>query len=202
MEIVPLPADGTQRPELKQIVNGQNGQPALTQSGFIVPPVYGEVVNVPGSYYPSYDKPEKQESFDLREFGRKVIRRKWLILAIIAIATTLTALRISQARNIYQSTATIEIGIRTPKLGKDSSTSLVYEVDSSEIKTAMFLLKSTPLLEDVVVNFKLEESEQFLGNEEPRALASIFSRKDSEPESPKTARPNNTLSEVEQAKLN
>lgn len=202
MEIVPLPSDGNQRPELKPVLNGQNGQPALTQSGFIVPPVYGEIGNGPGSYYPSYDKPEKQESFDLREFWRKVLRRKWLILAIIAIATTLTALKISQARNIYQSIATIEVGRRVPKLGKDSSMNLFYDFDNSEIKTAMFLLKSTPLLEDVVVNLKLDQNEQFLGGEEPRALSKIFNRKDPSAESKKAAPSNDSLSELENAKLN
>jgi polysaccharide biosynthesis transport protein len=202
MEIVPLPSDGNQQTELKPALNGQPGQSALNQTGFIVPPVYGEIGNGTGSYYPSYDKPEKEESFDLREFGRKVLRRKWLILAIVAIATTLTALKISQARNIYQSTATIEVGRRVPKLGKDSSMNLFYDFDNSEIKTAMFLLKSTPLLEDVVVNYKLDQNEQFLGGEEPRVLSNIFKRKEPATEPKKADIPNESLSELEYAKLN
>ncbi len=201
MEIVPLPSDGNQRPEFKPVLNGQNGQPALNQSGFIVPPVYGEIGNGTGSYYPSYDKPEKEETFDLREFVRKVARRKWLILAIIAIATSVTALKISQARNIYQSTATIEVGRRVPKLGKDSM-NLFYDFDNSEIKTAMFLLRSTPLLEDVVVNFKLDQNEQFLGGGQPRTLTNLFKRKEPAVESKKAARPSEPLSELENAKLN
>ncbi len=201
MEIVPLPSDGNQRPELKPVLNGQTGQPALNQSGFIVPPVYGEIGNGPGSYYPSYDKPEKEESFDLREFWRKALRHKWLILAIVAIATSLTALKISQARNIYQSTATIEVGRRVPRLGKDSM-NLFYDFDNSEIKTAIFLLKSTPLLEDVVVNYKLDQNKPFLGGGEPRSLTTILKRKESAAESKKAAQPSEALSELENAKLN
>ncbi|MBI1761175.1 MAG: polysaccharide biosynthesis tyrosine autokinase [Acidobacteria bacterium] len=202
MEIVPLPSDDNRRPELKQVLNGQTGQPALNQSGFIVPPVYGEIGNGPGSYYPSYDKPEKEEAFDLREFWRKVMRRKWLILAIIAIATTVTALKISQARNIYQSTATIEVGRRVPKLGKDSSMNLFYDFDNSEIKTAMFLLKSTPLLEDVVVNLKLDENEKFMGGAEVRSLSSIFKRKETPAETKKADYPTDTLNELDGADPN
>jgi polysaccharide biosynthesis transport protein len=202
MEIVPLPSDGNQSGELKPVLNGQNVQPTLNQGGFIVPPVYGEIGNGPGSYYPSYDKPEKEESFDLREFWRKVLRRKWLILAIVAIATTVTALKISQARNIYQSTATIEVGRRVPKLGKDSSMNLFYDFDNSEIKTAMFILKSTPLLEDVVVNYKLDQHEQFLGGGELRSLTNIFKRNSPTTETKKVESPDGPLSELDSAKFN
>jgi polysaccharide biosynthesis transport protein len=197
MEIVPLPPDGKQRPEMK-VVNGQNGQPVI-QAGFIAPPVYGEVPHAAGGYYP-YDKPEEPEGFDLREFWRKILRRKWLILVIVAVATTATALRIAQAPSVFQATATIEIGRKAPKLGRDSME--FYYDDSSEIKTALFLLKSTPLLEDVVVNLKLDQEEKFLQAGQGRSFGDLFKSKPEEPEAPKLRNTNEPLSELELAKLN
>jgi succinoglycan biosynthesis transport protein ExoP len=198
MEIVPLPSDGNQKPEAKSALSAQNGQPVI-QGGFIVPPVYGEVSNVQGAYYP-YDKPEQQDSFDLREFWRKILRRKWLIIAIVAVATTATALRIAQAPSIFQSTATIEIGRKSPKLGRDSME--FYYDDSSEIKTALFLLKSTPLLEDVVVNLKLDQDDKFLQSGQGRSVSDLFRGKAEEPAPPPTRISDEPLSDLELAKLN
>ena len=198
MEIVPLPSDGNQRPENKVALTGQPGQ-SVIQGGFIAPPVYGEMPNAAGGYYP-YDKPEPQEGFDLREFWRKILRRKWLIIAIVAIATSATALRISQAPSIYQSTATIEIGRNAPKLGRESVE--YYYDDSSEIKTALFLLKSTPLLEDVVVNLKLDQDEKLLQTEKGRSLSDLFKRKPEEPESPSPRTSDEPLTPIEEAKYN
>lgn len=200
MDIVPLPSDGNQRPELRPVVPGPNGQPVIQQGGFIVPPVYGDGPNAPGGYYP-YDKPEVEESFNLREFWRKILRRKWLIIAIVAIATTVTALRISQASSVFQATATIEIARPVPKLGKES-VNYYYDFDNSELKTAMFLLKSTPLLEDVVVNLKLDQNEAFLSAGTKRGLADLLRHEDEELQAAKQQAKNSPLSEIEQAKLN
>ena len=143
MEIVPLPPDDNRKPEVSQ---SAIGQPVLPPGGLIMPPVYGEIPNTHSGYYP-YDKPPKEESFDLREFLRKIWRRKWLVLAIVSVVTTMTALRVSQAKNVYQSTSTIEIGRKNSMLGKDSLDYYFYGYDDQEIKTAIFLLSSTPLLE-------------------------------------------------------
>ncbi len=183
MEIVPLPPDGRRKPEVGQAHNGQPGQPMLQQGGFIMPPVYGEISNTPGGYPYGYDKPPKEEAFNLREFTRKIWRHKWLILAIVSVVTTLTALRVSQAKNVYQSTATIEIGRKNSMLGKDSLDYYFYGADEQEIKTAIFLLSSTPLIEDVVVSLKLDQNPKFLEVTEQRSLLDLFNRKNGQPES-------------------
>ena len=202
MEIVPMPPDGNQRSEIKPAASGQLGPPALHQNGFIVPPVYGEISGPSaGSYYPSYDKPPQPETFDLRDALRKIQRRKWLILAIVAIATTVTAMRVAQVPNVYQSTATIEVGRRMPKMGKDSM-NFYYDFDNSEIKTAIFILTSTPLLEDVAVNYKLDQNEQFMSGGQPRSLTSIFNRRQADAEKTKPDTTDNALSDLELAKEN
>jgi succinoglycan biosynthesis transport protein ExoP len=187
-----LPSDGDRKTEISQTSNGQSPQPVLQQGGFIMPPVYGETPNTHSGYYP-YDKPQKEESFDLREFMRKIWRRKWLVLALVSIVTTLTALRVSQAKNIYQSTATIEIGRKNSMLGKDSLDYYYYGYDDQEIKTAIFLLQSTPLLEDVVVNLKLDRNSKFLEVTEQRSLLEFFKRKTDQRESVKGDAPPVTL---------
>lgn len=200
MEIVPLSSDGNRKPEIGPAVNGHNNQPVLQQGGFIMPPVYGEVANTPGGYYP-YDKPEKAETFNLREFMRKLWRRKWLMMVIVTVATTLTALRVSQAKNVYQSTAIIEIGRKNSMLGKDSMDYYFYGYDEQEIKTALFLLSSTPLLEDVVVNLRLEQNPGFLEVTEQRSLLEVFNRKAEPRASAKNDAPSLTPDELQQTDL-
>src|SRR5262249_5120722 len=50
------------------------------------------------------------EDFHLRELWRLVRKRKWLIIGIALIATTLVTLDVFRTRPIYEATATIEIG--------------------------------------------------------------------------------------------
>jgi capsular exopolysaccharide synthesis family protein len=202
MEIVPLPPNGNRKPEISPAVNGQNGQPALQQNGFIMPPVYGETTNLHGGYPYGYDKPPEKEAFDLREFMRKIWRRKWLVLALVSVVTSLTALRVSQAKNVYQSTATIEIGRRNSMLGKDSMEYYFYSYDDQEIKTAIFLLSSTPLLEDVVVGLKLDQNPKFLEVTEQRSLLEIFSRKIGRREGSNKDAPSVTTADLANLKLN
>jgi polysaccharide biosynthesis transport protein len=201
MEIVPLPSSGNRKPEVSPAVNGQPGQSGLQPGGFIMPPVYGESPNTHGGYPYGYDKPEKPESFDLRDFMRKIWRRKWLVLAIVSVVTTLTALRVSQAKNIYQSTATIEVGRKNSMLGKDSMDYYFYGYDDQEIKTAIFLLSSTPLLEDVVVNLKLDQNSKFLEVTEQRSLLEVFNRKDGRRENSKNDAASVTLSDSQALEL-
>ncbi len=202
MEIVPLPPDGNRKPEVSHPLNGQHGQPVLQQGGFIMPPVYGEISNAPGGYPYGYDKPPKDEAFNLRDFMRKIWRRKWLIIGIVAVVTTLTALRVSQAKNVYQSTATIEIGRKNSMLGKDSLDYYFYGADEQEIKTAIFLLSSTPLLEDVVVSLKLDQNPKFLEVIEQRSLLEFFNRKAGQRENSNKDTPSMTPGALADLKLN
>src|SRR6266699_6418178 len=62
--------------------------------------------------YPEIDLPRygEAEDFHLRGLWRIVRKRRWLIIGIAFIITTLVTLDALRTRPLYQATATIEIG--------------------------------------------------------------------------------------------
>ncbi len=126
----------------------------------VIPINYTEGVPAPSPYFP-YDRNEPEEGvLNLRELWRRIRRRKWMIIVIVSIVTTLSAVEASRQKSIYQATATIEIGNNNQMLLKAAD--LVIESDNSELETALFILESYPLLEDVVANLRLDKNQAFL----------------------------------------
>ncbi len=108
---------------------------------------------------------EGESGLDLREMWRIVRRRKLLILSLVTIVTTLVAIRMYQTRNIYQAETIVEIGKESGSLVKAGDVLLSDDFDPHyliNIKTKMLMLQSRALLEDVVVDLKLDQNPQFL----------------------------------------
>ena len=137
--------------EVRNNLNGISSYPKFTQSD-----------------YPE----ENEESLNLREIWRKIRRRKWLILSIVLLVTAVTTIQVLRLKSIYQATATIEIGKDNPLLIKTGD--VVVQGDDSDIQTALFLLRSRPLLEDVVANLKLDQNQKFTEILRQRPLGDVF----------------------------
>jgi len=114
----------------------------------------------PNSYYPYGKQKEEENAINLRELWRRVKRRKWLVILIVSVTTLLMAVETSRQKNIYQATATIEVGKNTQMILKSGD--LTIENDNSQIESALFLLSSYPLLEDVAANLNLDKNLAFL----------------------------------------
>ncbi|HEY6402145.1 MAG TPA: Wzz/FepE/Etk N-terminal domain-containing protein, partial [Blastocatellia bacterium] len=106
------------------------------------------------------------EDIGLREFWRKLQRRKFLLLAVIILITAPATVIMIRAKPIYVTSTILQIE-------KDNSTiirsgdSLLHSDESdlattTAIKTKMVLLKSHELLEDVVLDLKLDENPRFI----------------------------------------
>lgn len=125
----------------------QSGQPPLTTLDQL-------------SY--NYNNPaSSEEGFNVREIWRKVRKRKWLILTIVFIATTIVSIESFRTKSIYQAAAKVA-------LNRDNATVVklggaVLETDDSDrIRTDLLLLETYPLLEEVVVRLKLDQNPAFL----------------------------------------
>ncbi len=124
----------------------QSGQPPLTTLDQL-------------SY--NYNNAAAEEGFNVRDIWRKVRKRKWLILTIVLIATTIVSVESFRTKSIYQASAKVA-------LNRDNATvvklgSAVLETDDSErIRTDLLLLETYPLLEEVVVRLKLDQNPGFL----------------------------------------
>jgi succinoglycan biosynthesis transport protein ExoP len=127
---------------------------------------------------------DEEEGMRLRELWHTVKKRKWLILTIAVIVTTIVTIEAYRAKSTYRASAFIELGKETPSV-KPAAGGMVIQTDEDiyypqlSINTSLFRLTSEPLLEDVIASLKLDENPKFV---EPQrasiweALQSIFNR--------------------------
>ena len=103
---------------------------------------------------------------------RAIFRRKWLIAAIVAIGTAFSLFAAFRTRDAYQAYAVISVGKEDTAVIKVREGDLVVQNDES-LRTKMYLLQSNPLVEEVIVNLKLDRSEDIL-NPGGRTLKETF----------------------------
>ncbi len=138
----------------------------------VTPISYTEGVIAPSPYFPHEMKSEEPAGFDVRDFLRRVNRRKWMILTIVTIATTMAAVNSSRQKSIYQAVATIEISNKNQMFVRDGD--VYYQDDSQEQETAAFLIQSYPLLEEVVVKLGLDQNPKFLVSSEEESFLDVL----------------------------
>jgi uncharacterized protein involved in exopolysaccharide biosynthesis len=115
----------------------------------------------PNSY--GYGYPADNQKIHLRELWRTVRKRKWLILTIVVIITTLATIEMYRTKNTYQASTLVEIGKDMTTLGRPGS---IYGDDYDpfymvNIKTKMLMIKSHSLLEEVVKEKHLDQMQKF-----------------------------------------
>jgi polysaccharide biosynthesis transport protein len=97
-----------------------------------------------------------------------VVRKRKLVIAVIAVlVTTVVTVEVFRSKSIYQAMTTIEVGKERTMMRSGDVVIQTDEMDDTYLvslgmKTKMRLLQSRPLLEDVVVNLKLDQNPKFL----------------------------------------
>jgi len=97
-----------------------------------------------------------------------VIRKRKLVIAVIAVlVTSVITVEVFRSKSIYQAATTIEVGKERTMMRSGDVVIQTDEMDDTYLvslgmKTKMRLLQSRPLLEDVVVNLKLDQNPKFL----------------------------------------
>ncbi|HWN99352.1 MAG TPA: polysaccharide biosynthesis tyrosine autokinase [Blastocatellia bacterium] len=126
-------------------------------------------------HYPSsygYGPGPDNQKVHLRELWRTVSKRRWLILSISLIITTLVTIEVYRTKNSYQASTLIEIGKDASTLGRPGS---IFGDDYDpfymvNMKTKMLMVKSHSLLESVVLQKKLDQNKVFLGSPGKRSV--------------------------------
>ncbi|MGH9833877.1 MAG: GumC family protein [Blastocatellia bacterium] len=104
---------------------------------------------------------DAEDGFNVRDIWRKVRKRKWLVLLIVVIATTIVAIESFRTKSMYQATAKVARSNENPTVLKFGDA--ILEADGAErIKTDLLLLRTYPLLGKVVVRLKLDENPDFM----------------------------------------
>ncbi len=114
-------------------------------------------------YMESYGNGVEEEGsqIDWARWTQAILKRKWLIVAIVAAGVILSALAAFRVRDAYQAFTVISVGKEDTSVVKASAGELIIQNDES-LKTKIYLLQSNPLLEEVIVDMKLDRSEETL----------------------------------------
>ncbi|HKY03663.1 MAG TPA: polysaccharide biosynthesis tyrosine autokinase [Blastocatellia bacterium] len=146
------------RSELERVFPASD--PVVIRPGYPRVPAYPEPVDY------GYGYGAEQEGFHLRDLWRVVRKRLWLIITIAIIITSIVTIDAYRTKSTYQASAIIELGKENTTMVKSGD--VIIETDDDmyypllSIKTKMLRLTSEPLLEDVIVNLKLDENPKFL----------------------------------------
>src|SRR5215475_15057911 len=108
---------------------------------------------------------EGVQPVDWERWVRAIFRRKWLIAAIVAIGTALSLFAAFRTRDAYQAFAVLSVGKEDTAVIKARERDLIVQNDEP-LTTKMYLLQSAPLVEEVIVDLKLDLSEEVLNPRE------------------------------------
>lgn len=113
------------------------------------------------------------DSINVREIWRKIRKRKWLILTVMALATIIVAVESFRVKSTYQAAAKVAVSKDNATFLKDNNV-IVQADDSDKIKTEMLLLTTYPLKEEVVRRLKLDQVPGFLDVEQKKSFSDAF----------------------------
>jgi len=111
--------------------------------------------------YNNYGADSNANGIHLRELWRIVRKRKWLISLIVGVATILLTIEVHRTPSIYQAHTDILVGKESSKAVQIKDQMIQIE-DSDNINTNKYIIKSSPLLEDVVVTLGLDQNPRFM----------------------------------------
>lgn len=97
----------------------------------------------------------------LRDVWRIIRKRKWLVILISALVTILITIEVHRTPSIYRAQSDIVVNKDAPTFvqAKDQ----VIQIDESDnLNTNKIIIKSRPLLEDVVISLKLDQNPKFV----------------------------------------
>lgn len=104
---------------------------------------------------------EERSLVNLHMVWRTVRKRKWLILIVAVIATSVATVEAFRTKSIYQAVASVEVRKDDPMIVKTADL-LVYANDTDAMNTYKFMLRSGPLLREVAARLRLHAEPRFL----------------------------------------
>ncbi|HEU4597145.1 MAG TPA: polysaccharide biosynthesis tyrosine autokinase [Pyrinomonadaceae bacterium] len=106
------------------------------------------------------------EPAHLREYLAVVLKRKWLILSLVVVATSLAAIQMYRLPSTYEAVTTIQIEQKARSVlstGRDGGVIIRGGNDPQYWQTQLKLLTTQQLLRQVVMRLNLQNNPAFLG---------------------------------------
>lgn len=125
--------------------------------------------------------PAATEPTQLRDYLFVILKRKWLILSLCLIVTSLVAVQMYRQPSIYEAQATIRIEQRKANVLQTKEFIIGGQPDPNFWGTQLKLLESPALARQVVLTLDLQNNPQFFGGGQSQGgffskLKSLFSK--------------------------
>lgn len=106
-------------------------------------------------------EPIKEQQFDLRDYFRILLKRRWIIITIFTLVVTAVAVNTFTAVPIFQATARILIEKENPNLMSIEEVMAVDATGTDYYQTQYKILESRSLAREVIRRLNLENSAEF-----------------------------------------
>ena len=128
------------------------------------------------------------EPTTFREYLFVVLKRKWLILSLVLVVTSLVTIQAFRAPSIYEGEATIRIEQKAPNVLQTKEIVIAGQSDPNFWGTQLRLLENPALARQVVLTLDLQHNSSFFGGQTQGgvfgSLRRIFSKPKKAAESP------------------
>ncbi|HEX4900718.1 MAG TPA: hypothetical protein VFV61_09310, partial [Pyrinomonadaceae bacterium] len=125
-----------------------------------------------GRAYGKYSRYGNQAETNVREYLHIILKRKWLILSLVLVITSLVTIQAYREPSIYQGSTTIRIEPKQGSILQTGGALLINQTDPNFWGTQLKLLQSPVLARQVVLTLQLDKNPEFLGGQ---ANSGIFS---------------------------
>jgi exopolysaccharide transport family protein len=144
-----------------------------------------EVTASGGGLYPS---PPVQQDSVLREYLRVLIKRKWIVLASLAIIFSVVAIATLRATRIYEASGSIAINKQDSTMlnFKDSANGPSDYYDPADLDTEVSILRSDLLALQVIKTLNLDKRPEFGGKGVPAGDSLGLTTDELQPDSQRT----------------
>src|SRR6267143_2878476 len=116
----------------------------------------------------------------VREYLFVILKRKWLILSILLVVTSLVTIQVYREPSVYEGTTTIRIEPKQQSLLQSSQIVINAPTDPTFWGTQLKLLQNPFLARQVILTLNLQHNPSFLGGQGQSSvftsLKRIFSR--------------------------
>src|SRR5687767_15157546 len=113
---------------------------------------------------------------NVREYLHIVLKRKWLILSLVLVITSLVTIQAYREPSIYQGSSTIRIEAKQGSILQTGGALVVNQTDPNFWGTQLRLLQSPVLARQVVLTLDLPNNPDFLGGQANGGVFSSLNR--------------------------
>ena len=115
----------------------------------------------PAGRYPTY-REAAQEGFQLLDYWRAIRKRLWLVIGIVVLITTLTAIYMARKPNIFRANAVVQVDLEqnNPDLVTSDRQRPISNPDPSYFNTQLQLLLSDSLLRRAIKEHNLDTNKE------------------------------------------